>query len=134
MIPGDLKPNIMYEFYRKEISNKTPMHARSAAPLKQKITTMANEFLRRMTNTSKHLPKAALEAKLTEYANDLKSGEFSTNIVSEALNSAVKNYNRLLKYELEGIRPVNRPAKLGQTEVCKESHSQRQLVQTKKEK
>ena len=73
MIPGDLKPNIMYEFYRKEISNKTPMHARSAAPLKQKIATMADEFLRRMTNTSKHLPKAALEAKLTEYANNLKS-------------------------------------------------------------
>ena len=54
---GDLKRIIMYEFYKKPMSNKVPLHCRSAVPSKQQITTVSNEFLRRLKNTSRELPK-----------------------------------------------------------------------------
>ena len=53
-----------------------PMLARSAAPMKQKIQTMTNEFLRRMVNTSRDLPMRILDNVLAQYARDLARERF----------------------------------------------------------
>ena len=58
---------IQYSFYRKTMANRTPIHARSAAPEKDKVTTVTNEFIRRMKNTSRSLPRFHLEEYLQNY-------------------------------------------------------------------
>ena len=40
-----LKPNILFEFYRMEITNETPMYHICAAPEKDKVKTVVQEFI-----------------------------------------------------------------------------------------
>ena len=89
------------------------MNARSAAPWKQKIQTASNEFRRRMQNTHKHLPANHLEEALKGYTEDLKRGGFPESFIWEALDSATKRFTTLLKAEITGERPVNRPKSHG---------------------
>ena len=84
MIQSSLQPVILNQFYRKVKSNKTPMQEKSANPLKSKIQTATNEFLRKMTNTSRLLPRDNLESIIRTYFNDFKRGGFSQNFVVEA--------------------------------------------------
>ena len=59
--------NILYQFFRKSIANRTPMHARSAAPEKDKVRTVVNEYFRRLKNCSRELlPATVLEVLLTQ--------------------------------------------------------------------
>ena len=43
-----LKPNILFEFYRMEMTNETPMYHICAAPEKDKVKTVVQEFIRRI--------------------------------------------------------------------------------------
>ena len=82
---GALKPLILFKFYRKEVSNKMPMNARSAAPDKQQIQTATQEFIRRYKNTSRSLPKSHIEEILADYACDLQRGGFTTSWILESM-------------------------------------------------
>ena len=57
---GAPKRIILYEFFKKPMSNKTPMLERSAAPNKDKLQTAVNEFIWRFKNTSRELPKESI--------------------------------------------------------------------------
>merc|ERR1711954_404063 len=61
---------ILYEFYRKPISNDTPLNARTAAPTKQLMQTCVYEYKRRLRNTSRHLPENTINSVLIEYTTD----------------------------------------------------------------
>ena len=104
-----LKPIVLYKFYRKSISNPTPMNSRTAAPKKQQVQTATQEFIRRLKLTSRRLPTHHIEEILAEYSCDLKRGGYTSAWVKESMKSALIGYSRMVRNELQGICPVNRP-------------------------
>ena len=91
------------------MAKQTPMHQRSACPEKDRVTTVVNEFMRRMKNTSRDLPRNHLEETLRTYAKDLRRGGFQTDWIKNALDAASKGYSRILKAECQGAGRINRP-------------------------
>ena len=110
---GALKKIILYEFYRKPMSNRTSMLERSAMPNKDQIQTCVNEYMRRFKNTSRELPEEQMEEVIKEYSNDLKRGGFSKNWIKEALKSSMVGYGRMVRDEIKGIGKINRPEHMG---------------------
>ena len=106
---GVIKIVILYKFYRKSMANRTPLHSRAACPEGDRIQTVVNEFIRRMKNTSRNLPRHTLEATLAEYSCDLKRGGFSPNWVKKCLEAATTGYASMVQNEVNGANPVNRP-------------------------
>ena len=89
------------------------MNARSAQPQQMKMQTATNEFLRRLKTTSRELPPTTIDQVLTEYASDLKRGGHQKDWVKEALRNALAGYAKMVKNELLGICPINRPEATG---------------------
>ena len=58
---SELKEVILYSFYKKEVANRIPNLANSAAPEGQKIATATKEVIRRLKNTSRDLPPEDIE-------------------------------------------------------------------------
>ena len=108
-----LKRIIFYKFYRKPVATKPPMNARSAQPQQMKMQTATDEFLRRLKTTSRELPPTTIDQVLTEYASDLKRGGHQKDWVKEALRNALAGYAKMVKNELQGICPINRPEATG---------------------
>ena len=110
---GQVKQIIMYEFYRKPMATKTPMHQRSATPERDKVQTAVNEFIRRFKNTSRQLKEDNIEQVVKEYCTDLRRGGFSPKWIRNALDAASKGYSRLVTAEVKEGLPINRPEKTG---------------------
>ena len=80
MLPTSKKVKvILYEFYRKTMANQTPIHQRSAAPEKDKVQTVTNEYIRMMKNCSRDLDPNSVETAIKKYSLDLRRGGFSKN-------------------------------------------------------
>ena len=110
---GPLKQIILYQFYRKAIANRTPFNSRAAYPERDKISTISQEFIRRFKNTSRELPKSVLESVVKEFCQDLMRGGFTNKFISTCLQAAAKGYTNMLKLDITGQQPVNRPASFG---------------------
>ena len=107
---GELHQVILYEFYKKPMSNRTPNLAHSAIPESMKVSTASGEILRRLKNTSRDLPPGRIEGVLKTYMQELKEGGFPQAWREDALLSAVTGYERMWRKEVEGKGRLNRPA------------------------
>ena len=110
---GSMKDIVLYMFFRKSMANRTPMHSRAAAPEKDRVQTVANEFLRRLKNTSRELAPKVVEQVIQEYACDLKRGGFHSQWIRLALEAACRGYERMIGNQIRGTQPVNRPESFG---------------------
>ena len=104
-----MKQVILYKFYRKEISNKTPFNARSAAPIKDKIQQVSQEFLRRYRNTSRLLHPHHINRIQSDFCQDLKRGGFDHKFITTSLRAATIGYIKMVRADLKGEIPMNRP-------------------------
>ena len=102
---GKLKRIILYSFYRKPMSNDTPLSRRNAAPEKVLITTAGNEYLRRLKNVSRDLPTPEVEKITAEYSTDLMRGCFSKEWVKATLKAAATGYMRKVTAQNKGGGP-----------------------------
>ena len=89
------------------------MHQRSACPEKDRITTVVNEFMRQMKNTSRDLPRSHLEETLKAYTRDLKRGGFSQEWIRNTLYATSKVYARILMAECQSISRIKQPEASG---------------------
>ena len=110
---GVLQRIILYKLYRKLIANRIPFNSRAAYPQKDRIQMISQEFIRRFKNTSRELPKFHIEEIVREFCQDLQRGGFNNKFISTCLESASKGYMKMVRLELEGTQPVNRPAQFG---------------------
>ena len=104
---------ILYDFYRKTMACRTPIHQRSANPEKDKVQTVANEFQRRFRNSSRDLPSTAIEKVVKEYVKDSKRGGFLEGWIQNVLDAACTGYMRQITREIQGECPIKRPASYG---------------------
>ena len=110
-----VKTEIKFEFYEKDVSSKTVVMEKSTIPIKTKISTLSQEVLRRMRNTSRNVKKERREEILTEFMKKLKRSGYNAKTRREILIAGMKGYMRLVKEEEEGRRRVNRPRWEGAT-------------------
>ena len=109
---GNAKKIVLYQFYRKPISNVTPLNARTAAPTKQLMQTCVDEY-RRLRNRSRLLPVDTINSVIREYTTDLLRGGFTKDWVNEAISSAMRWYGKQCRKELDGGPPLNCPEHVG---------------------
>ena len=100
---------VMFEFFSKPMTAKRVMLAASAQPWGQKRTSLTQELIRRLLNCCKGLSCSRKRRHLDNYMQLLKNSGYSEKFRSEILNSGLKGYNKILKAEKDGIRPIYRP-------------------------
>jgi hypothetical protein len=105
----DSNNRVVYKFYKKPMANKYTMMARSALSDKVKRSTMTNEALRRLLCCSSNLDESSRKEVMEDFAKMLRRSGYSERFRHEVISDAVRGYEKLLKEEEEGGRPVDRP-------------------------
>ena len=85
------------------------MLASSAQSWGQKRTSLTQELIRRLLNCSKELPCLRRRKHLNNFMQLLKNSGYNQKFRSELLKSGLNGYNKILKAERDGVRPVYRP-------------------------
>ena len=116
------KRQILYEHYRKEVSTKTTIIARSATPMTQKRTILSQELLTIMTHCSPNLPTEVKCNHINHFMKRMQFSGFSKELRFDTYNSAMKAYNILKEKEENGTRPINRPKQWNKVERRKEKN------------
>ena len=106
---GILRSVVLYKFYRKPMANQVSNRNSSAIPEQQKVSTTAQEVLRRVKNTSRDLPPEVVEEVLMTYMEELEARGYKEDWRSKVLESAMVGYEKMLRSEKTGQGYVNRP-------------------------
>ena len=94
----------MYENYRKEIASRMTIHARSAIPRNPKRNILTQEVIRILTNFSgenkvRHLESLSIRMQFSVHDKNMRNG---------FIESGLKAYRILEKYQKEGVVPIHR--------------------------
>ena len=100
---------VLFEFFSKPMTAKKVMLAASAQPWGQKRTTLTQELIRRLLNCSKALNCTTKRKHIDNFMQLLKNSGYSQKFRVEILKSGLKGYNKILKAEKDGVRPMYRP-------------------------
>ena len=100
---------IIYQFYKKSLSNDRVILANSAMPNNVKQAAMANEALRRLRNTSISLPWEVNVEILTRFSNDLRISGYGAGFRAKVIQSAITGFRRQVEAAANGGPPINRP-------------------------
>ena len=81
---------IMYKYYEKE----TTVHQRSAMEENTKVQILANDVVRRLSNTQEELGSRLGTVVLTEYGQKLLNSGYQLDQVRSILVKGIKGYER----------------------------------------
>ena len=95
----------------------------SAHPIKQKLTTLGQEVVRRMRNTSTKVKTSERVKILQRFIQKLKLSRYPEAMRKDIVKSGLRGYYRLLELEIAGKRKVNRSA-----EVDREKRDARKVL------
>ena len=99
---------IDYEFYEKPTKHNKVVLSDSAISSKQKRTILTQECLRRLRNTKIELGRDVQIKYLNQFMLKLKNSGYSTQYRKEILDSAEKAFEKMVKDDQEGIKPLFR--------------------------
>ena len=105
----DTGSKIMHEFYSKQMSSKTVIHARSAMSWKVKRTVLTQEALRIILNCSRDLQWRIVAKHLSAFTARMQFSGYNQKFRAEIIKSALHAYNNLRGQENRGERPLYRP-------------------------
>ena len=91
---GKVTENIKYEFYEKKVSNQKVLERDSAIPHKMLLSSMTQEGVRRLCNSSADLDNKDKCRILTDFMGKLRNSGYSTNMRKEILQAAVNTYRK----------------------------------------
>ena len=107
---------VMYEYYRKPISNPLLLLQRSAMPDKMKRTVLTQEAIRILRNCSKELAWDRKAELLSQFTERMKDSGYNQQFRLEIITSAIKGFERMVEEERRGGRPINPPREWNETE------------------
>ena len=110
-----LKTSIKFEFYEKKVACNTVIMESSAMPKRTKISTLSQEIIRRMKNTSRNISNERRNEILSEFMKKMKRSGYNAKTRREVLISGMKGYIKMVRTEEEGGTKVNRPRWEGAT-------------------
>jgi hypothetical protein len=100
---------ILYEHYRKPMANPLVMLQCSAMPAKVKRTTLTQEAVRILKNTSRALPWDTAAGHLSDLSARMLASGYDEEFRHQVIKAGVAGFEKMVKVEEEGGRPVNRP-------------------------
>ena len=103
---------IIYYYYEKPMVPNMVLHRRSAMPENTRRSTLNQELIRRMVNTSE---MASLERRIdiiNKYAQKLINSEYSVPQARKAIVEGLKGYERLLSLSRDFENPKWKPLHL----------------------
>ena len=107
---------LMHEFYEKKMTSKFVIMESSALPKRMKITTLSQEVVRRMRNTSRGVSSQRRGEILSEFMLKLRRSGYSEADRLNICTSGLRGYLRMVRTEMSGGRRVNRPRQDGEHE------------------
>ena len=99
---------VEHKFYKKEVSNPLLMLANSAMPMKIKRNSLAQEGIRRLRNTSRHLPWEMKADILSDFSHKLMLSGYDEKFRLDIIQSAVTGYERQCERADNGGTPLYR--------------------------
>ena len=102
------------EFFEKTMVSDVVMMERSAMPKKMKLASLSQEVVRRNRNQTGAAPDMLRAVHLTKFMFKLKTSGYSHGDRLQILLSGQRRYAKMVKTEVEGGRPVNRPGSMGE--------------------
>ena len=75
--PDNSHPNIEYLFYKKPVSSKLGIVQTSALPENTKRSTIAQDVIRRLSNTSRNVSREVKNMIINEYTSQLERSGYS---------------------------------------------------------
>ena len=100
---------IIYKFYKKEVSHHLLMLERSALPAKMKRNSLVQEGMRRLRNTKRELDWSVKSEILSEFSFSLYMSGYSERFRLDIIQSAVIGYERQCERSDNGEIPLHRP-------------------------
>ena len=91
------------------MANSLVMMQCSAMPEKIKRTSLTQEGIRILRNNSQELPPEVAAGHLTDLCMRMRAAGYNEKFRLEVIKSAMHGFERMVKVEEEGGRPVNRP-------------------------
>lgn len=95
--------------YRKEVSTKSTVHARSAMGMKQKRSILTQELLTIMNNCSPMLNDTRRKEHINEYMKRIQFSGYDKEFRFDIYNAANKAHQKLVNESNQRIRPMHRP-------------------------
>ena len=102
---------ILHEFYQKDVSSKSTIHARSAMSWKDKRTVITQEILRILLRCSPKLPWTETVKHIENYMKRLQFSGYSKRFRTEVWKSALKAYREIKRKDQEKEQPMYRNKK-----------------------
>ena len=94
---------IMYKYYEKETTAKTTVHQKSAMEENIKVQILANDVVRRLSNTQEELGSRQGARTITEYGKKLLNSGYQLDQVRSILVKGIKGYkSKKLRCKKEG--------------------------------
>ena len=94
---------IMYKYYEKETTAKTTVHQKSAMEENIKVQILANDVVRRLSNTQEELGSRLGARTITEYGQKLLNSGYQLDQVRSILVKGIKGYeSKKLRCKKEG--------------------------------
>ena len=108
---GEKYEEVMYEFYEKSMVSQRVIGKSSALPERVKCTTLAQEVIRILRNTSERIRKERREGQLTNFAVKLKNSGYNERSRKEIILAGIKGFERIEEEVKKGRRSMNRDRK-----------------------
>ena len=105
------KGKIKYSFYEKEVNSKFCVMEKAAMAEMSKISTLAQDLIRRMVNTSDMIEQAERNEIIEKYIVKLRTSGYSTTQVQNIVVSGLKGYQTKLKNAIKNGTQLHREAK-----------------------
>ena len=100
----------VYQHYEKPVSNRQVISIKSAQSSACKRSVHVNEVVRRILNTSARLEWSDYVAPaLTDYMVRMRVAGYNELYRKKTLEQALRVYDRMVRDEEDGIKPIHRP-------------------------
>ena len=106
---GVQENKVVYQHYRKPCASYALIMAKSAMPDKSKRVCLVQEVIRMMRNTSRLLPEKERKTLLSEFSFRMKESGYGENFRLEVFTSGMSGFQKQVKRDKEGVRPLYRP-------------------------
>ena len=99
---------VMYSFYKKACASPFTIMKRSAIGESTKRTSIFQEGIRRLTNTSLKVPKETIVNIMAEYSNMLRLSGYSEQFRYNTENGVMTRWNTVLDDVSKGNRVLHK--------------------------
>lgn len=104
---------VLYSFYQKPMARKTVINKSSALSEKTKVSSLSQDLIRRMKNTSENIPILVRIEIVNDFSNQLLSSGYSFHQTRDIIEAGLKGYESLLKKCEKGEAKLHRSAEEG---------------------